>query len=115
MSDFKPPLHMFDVTHRCVFHQNYSLALLGFCHRQIKASRAYIPVERSPRKAFPTTVKTLGDHIKAKRVEKGLTQRQLAQLIGIGRALLQRWERDRQQPDGAEWNKLVEILEMVAA
>jgi DNA-binding transcriptional regulator YiaG len=90
------------------------LALLGFCHRQIKASRAHIPVERSPRKAFPTTVKTLGDHMKAKRVEKGLTQRQLAQLLDIGRGLLQRWERDRQAPDREEWKKLVDTLELDA-
>jgi len=87
---------------------------LGFCHRQIRASRAHIPVERSPRKAFPTTVKTLGDHIKAKRVEKGLTQRLLAGMLGIGRALLQRWERDRQLPDQEDWQKLVKILELGA-
>jgi ribosome-binding protein aMBF1 (putative translation factor) len=86
------------------------LALLGFCHRQIKASRSHIPVERSPRKAFPTTLNTLGDHIKAKRVEKGLTQRQLAQMLGIGRALLQRWECDCQVPNQKDWHTLVDFL-----
>jgi DNA-binding transcriptional regulator YiaG len=86
------------------------LALLGFCHRQIKASRAHIPVERSPRKAFPTTVKTLGDHIKAKRVEKGLTQRELAQTMNVCRDYIQDWERDRRMPSAGDWKKLVEIL-----
>ncbi|MGZ4987117.1 MAG: helix-turn-helix domain-containing protein [Limisphaerales bacterium] len=48
--------------------------------------------------------------IKAKRVEKCLTQRQLAQLMGTGRALLQRWKNDRQIPDEQDWLKLVEML-----
>jgi ribosome-binding protein aMBF1 (putative translation factor) len=83
---------------------------LAFCHRQIKTSRAHIPIERNIRKSFPVTLTTLGDHIKAKRVEKDLTQRELAQMMDIGRALLQRWERDRKLPDQEDWQKLVEIL-----
>lgn len=53
--------------------------------------------------------------MKAKRLEKSLTQRQLAQMMGIGRALLQRWELDRQAPDQEDWKKLVEILGLEAS
>jgi hypothetical protein len=36
-------------------------------------------------KSSPTTPKTLGDHIKAKRFEKRINQRELADLLEVGR------------------------------
>jgi len=37
------------------------VALLGNPHRTIRASRSHIPSDRRSRRAFPTTVKTVGD------------------------------------------------------
>jgi ribosome-binding protein aMBF1 (putative translation factor) len=62
---------------------SWGIQLLGFTQRQIRVSRSHIPTYRNPRKLFPTTLKTPGDHIKAKRFEKGLLQSELAEKLGV--------------------------------
>src|SRR5437879_5381110 len=57
-------------------------------------------------KPFPTTPKTLGDYIKAKRFEKGLSQQQLAKQLGVTKASVCQWENDCCRPDPNHWPPL---------
>jgi DNA-binding transcriptional regulator YiaG len=65
-------------------------------------------------KPFPTTVKTIGDLLVARRKEAGLTQEKLAEITGIHRQWLGRWERGRVFPSPAQWSLLCTVLRLPA-
>jgi transcriptional regulator with XRE-family HTH domain len=44
-------------------------------------------------------MRTLGDHLRAKRLDLGLTQRGVAERIGASKASVLNWETDRFPPD----------------
>jgi ribosome-binding protein aMBF1 (putative translation factor) len=83
---------------------------LGIAHRTICLSRSHISVERIPRKAFPIALKTLGDHIQLKRLEKGLAQEELAKRLKINVPLISKWGRNLAKPDAAQWTTLSSLL-----
>jgi DNA-binding transcriptional regulator YiaG len=64
------------------------------------------------KKPFPTG--TVGDLIRARREEAGLTRRQLSAATGIPLYWLGRWERDRSFPNEMEWIKLGKVLKLPA-
>jgi len=86
------------------------IALLGFAQRQICASRVHIPLNHHKRKPIPTTIKTLGDYIQAKRYEKGLHLHQVAGKMGIATSLVSAWENGTQRPDEKQWQTLSDLL-----
>src|SRR5262249_18258953 len=51
-----------------------------------------------PSSKYPKTLETLGDHIKARRLEVGLFQRQVADELGTDETTLFRWERNTARP-----------------
>jgi DNA-binding transcriptional regulator YiaG len=55
-------------------------------------------------------LRTLGDHINAKRFEKGLKQGKLAEKLAIPASSVRRWEADLERPSEAEWQTLVAVL-----
>ena len=63
-----------------------------------------------PRKAFPTSVKTVGDQIQVKRIEARLTQRELARKVGVTPQTVQAWELDAVTPSAEEVRLLCEVL-----
>lgn len=54
----------------------------------------------------------LGEYIKQKRNEKGLTQTQLANLINKNIRTIQNWEDSSIAPNGLAILKLIEILDL---
>jgi DNA-binding transcriptional regulator YiaG len=80
--------------------------------RKIHTSRSHISTNRVPRKAFPTSLKTLGDHIRLKRTEKGLSQWQLAQILHVPPRRLSEWEREVKTPSESEWLRLARALNL---
>jgi transcriptional regulator with XRE-family HTH domain len=63
---------------------------LPFCHVHLRAKRT------DPR--LPRELKTLGDHIRKKRIELGLLQREVADLLGADPQSVNAWERNYRQP-----------------
>ena len=55
---------------------------------------------------------TMGEMIASLRKEKGMTQRELAEQLGITDKAVSKWERDVAFPDTATIPKLAEILEV---
>jgi ribosome-binding protein aMBF1 (putative translation factor) len=86
------------------------IALLTFTQRQIRVSRAHIPLNRHRRKHIPTITKTSGDYIQAKRYEKGLHPYQVAGKMGVETALVLAWESGTCQPDEKQWRMLSDLL-----
>jgi ribosome-binding protein aMBF1 (putative translation factor) len=86
------------------------IALLAFTQRQIRISRAHIPLNRNRRKQIPTVIRTLGDYIQAKRYEKGLHPYQAASKMGVETALISAWESGTRTPDEKQWRMLSDLL-----
>jgi ribosome-binding protein aMBF1 (putative translation factor) len=83
---------------------------LAFAQRQIRVSRAHIPLNRHRRKQIPTVINTPGDYIQAKRYEKGLHLYQLAGKMGIAASLVSAWERGLSSPTEEQWQMLSNLL-----
>lgn len=61
-------------------------------------------------KPFPTTVKTVGDFIRVKRLEYRIRQRDLAEKLSISVRELSAWELDLKQPTETQRMALVRLL-----
>jgi ribosome-binding protein aMBF1 (putative translation factor) len=83
---------------------------LAFTQRQIRISRAHIPLNRHRRKHVPTAIKTHGDYIQTKRYEKGLHPYQVAGKLGVETALILAWESGACKPDEKQWQMLNDLL-----
>src|SRR5262249_55091544 len=73
------------------------------CHVALKADK--------PKSAnYPKTLKTIGDHIRRKRLQLGLFQRQVARDIGVDESTLFNWERNKVQPQIHYLARILEFL-----
>jgi len=64
---------------------------LPFCHFEVRVARP-----KSER--YPKELKSLGDHIRARRLDLGLFQSQVAELIGVCPLTITNWEGNASQP-----------------
>jgi transcriptional regulator with XRE-family HTH domain len=51
-----------------------------------------IPLEKQPLPGYPTNPLTIGDHIRKRRMDLGLLQREVAELIGVTESSVWNWE-----------------------
>ena len=66
---------------------------MPFCHLAWTA-----PKPNPKRHLYPLKLKTFGDHIRNKRLERGLSQREAAKAIGVEVTTLRNWETNRTSP-----------------
>ncbi len=59
---------------------------------------------------YPGERKTLGDHIRAVRLERGLRQREVAEQIGVRRGTINKWECKRGEPRTRDVPRIIEFL-----
>jgi DNA-binding transcriptional regulator YiaG len=64
---------------------------LPFCHVRLSGPKP------KP-KAYPKQLKTLGDHLRKRRLDLGLLQKQAAEQIGVDTASIGNWESNEVQP-----------------
>jgi len=64
---------------------------LPFCHAELRASK---PASIH----YPKEINTLGDHIRARRLDLKLPQRQVADQIGVDEATITNWESNASLP-----------------
>lgn len=57
-------------------------------------------------------MKGLGETIKALRIEKGLTQPQLAKLVGVSKGMISIWENNINEPKASYIIALVKAFEI---
>ena len=55
-------------------------------------------------------MKTAGDWLRVKRIEKNLTPSHVAQKMGIATSLISSWESSTRRPDGAQLKILASVL-----
>lgn len=64
---------------------------MPFCHAELRT-----PKPKSDR--YPKELKTLGDHIRARRIDLNLIQSQVAAQIGVHEQTVTNWESNASQP-----------------
>lgn len=64
---------------------------LPFCQIVLKAQKPLNP-------AYPKSLNTIGNHIKKRRLDLKLTQKQVSQKIGVSETSLMTWERNQHTP-----------------
>ena len=76
---------------------------LPFCHAEIRASK--------PKSGgYPTELNTLGDHIRARRLDLKLLQRQVAEQIGVHELTITGWERNATIPEVRYMPAIIQFL-----
>jgi transcriptional regulator with XRE-family HTH domain len=65
---------------------------------------------KSEKKNIPTELKTIGDHLKKKRLESNLYQRQVGEIIGVDEVTIFNWENKISRPSIKKLPKIVEFL-----
>jgi transcriptional regulator with XRE-family HTH domain len=61
-------------------------------------------------KAFPGKLETVGDHVRAARLRRGLEQAQLAQILGVTESTVWNWENRRSSPPVHQCDRVLEFL-----
>ena len=78
-------------------------ATLPFCQLTISASH--------PRKpGYPKSLVTIGDHIRKRRLDLGLFQREAAAQIGVAEASVWNWERGGMKPESRYLPSIISFL-----
>jgi len=60
--------------------------------------------------AYPTEFKTLGDHIRKRRLDLGLLQKDVAKMLGANGASIMYWETKRTAPSIELMPKIIDFL-----
>lgn len=62
------------------------------------------------RAAYPKEIKTLGNHLKKRRLDLGLLQRQVAERLGVHEQTLSHWEGNETFPALPHWPAIIGFL-----
>jgi len=65
---------------------------------------------RPKRPGYPKELKTLGDHIKARRLDLGLLQREVAPRLGVNTFTLGNWEKNQCEPTVRHYPAIMNFL-----
>jgi len=76
---------------------------LPFCHTKLTA-------KKPPPSSYVRELKTLGDHLRRKRVLLGLRQSDVATHVAISPSTLERWERNETEPKPYLIPRIIEFL-----
>jgi transcriptional regulator with XRE-family HTH domain len=58
-----------------------------------------LKAKRPLHSAYPKEINTLGDHIRKRRLDMGLRQRDVARQIGVNKDTIYNWEMNRTEPE----------------
>jgi transcriptional regulator with XRE-family HTH domain len=61
-------------------------------------------------KAYPKELKTLGEHLRKRRLELKLLQKEVALILGVHETTIWNWERDRSSPNLHHLPKVIQFL-----
>ena len=69
-----------------------------------------ISVPKPPLEGYPEQLETIGNHIRKKRMDDGLYQREVAEIIGVSAAVVELWEIRGHEPDPKSWPGVIAFL-----
>lgn|GEM_PF-1035185 len=87
------------------------VALMGIAQRQVRVNHPINSGNQERANALKVNLKTAGDWLKVKRLEKNLTPGQVAAKMGIATSLVCSWENNCQQPECQQLDVLASVLD----
>jgi transcriptional regulator with XRE-family HTH domain len=75
---------------------------LPFCHVTLRG--------RKPRAGYPEEPSTIGEHLKKRRLDLGLRQRDVAEQLGVNFKTYENWEQGRYEPEDRFFPAIVRFL-----
>ena len=66
--------------------------------------------EMPPPRGMPTALDSVGDHIRAARITRGMEQKDLAGMLGVTKDTIANWEMKRTSPNILQCGKVIEFL-----
>jgi transcriptional regulator with XRE-family HTH domain len=66
--------------------------------------------KRPPSRAYPVSLHTMGDHIRKRRLDVRLLQKDVAGVLGVDTMTVNNWERNRCQPRLYLFPKIIQFL-----
>ena len=69
-----------------------------------------LTAQKPQNSAYPTELKTIGDHIKKKRLDLGLLQKDVAKVVGTTTKTLPNWEKNHVTPAIRFMPKIIKFL-----
>ena len=88
------------------------LRQLACCHRTIRIRRQpNSPYFRGLRR-YPAVPKTLGEHLRKKRIDMHLSMSQLAKILGFGISdtAIEKWEKNQNRPTDEHRKRIIQFL-----
>jgi transcriptional regulator with XRE-family HTH domain len=76
---------------------------LPFCHSTLKAKK---PKDSR----YPSEIQTLGDHLRRRRLDLGLKQKEVARMLGVDEMTVNNWETNRRKPVVRFMPRIMEFL-----
>ena len=76
---------------------------MPFCHSTLKAEKPKIF-------GYPPELNTIGEHIRAHRLDLGLFQKEVAELTGVCTNTVTNWEKNRSDPDLGARPRVLKLL-----
>ena len=83
---------------------------LPCCHQRIRGVRCPVSSYEKLVKRCPAEPKTIGDHLRKRRIELGLEQTEVAERLGVCRSSLQHWEQNRGVPMPKQMPAIIRFL-----
>jgi transcriptional regulator with XRE-family HTH domain len=110
-----------DRTRSCIAGQfakpRYSICPLSSCWCCCHSLRVALPfcsvtlsAKRPPSRAYPVSLTTLGDHIRKRRLDLKLLQKEVAGRLGVDTTTVTNWEKNRCQPKLYLIPKIIRLL-----
>lgn len=87
------------------------VALLAIAQRSVTVNYPVNSRNQKRANVLKLNMKTVGDWLKVKRLEKNLTRSHVAAKMGIATSLVCAWENDTQQPDNQQLRMLASVLD----
>lgn len=79
------------------------IPVLPFCHIELRT-------QKPASKAYPAKLKTLGDHLRKRRLDLGLLQKDVAKLLGTNLGSIVNWETNLRSPRIDYVSKIIEFI-----
>ena len=83
--------------------QRNFIPALPFCHTSLKTSKPLSP-------DYPKILNTLGDHLRKRRLDQKLLQREVGCLLGVDEATIYNWETNRTSPSLPHIPKIIKFI-----
>ena len=76
---------------------------MGFCHLALSVSKP-------PSPDYPKELRTLGDHLRKARLDRGLVQQEVARILGVTTMTVNAWETRRAEPKVSYVPRIVSFI-----